>query len=545
MFKKIKNPHFSFQGILFVLLLLMSPEILLAYSFKAGNIYYKITSNSSTERTVSVTYQNYISDDDKPVSMPNGYIYDYVNDHTNDPENYYYCYAYSDYTNNIFIPNTVTYNGVSYTVTAIDAYAFMNCRDIQSITIPTSVTSIGRGAFMNCHCLNVLTIPNSITYLGQNLFVEFTGSLIINCSQLQYTHPYYYYSDDYPVDIYYNNHWPFENGGFYSINLGNNISYIQKNSFRNCPNLTTAQISNSVNRIGEFSFYNCSNLTAIDINNDNLTLIENSAFASCPNLKVVNICNFTNWLGCYFGNKYSSPFCNGADLYISNNKISNLSLPLTTVSIPAYSFYGCKSLTSVSVPVFVSSIGNEAFSDCTEITDIAWYAKNCTSTGDMYTYNIERVVIGDEVETIPPSFICGSKITELTISKSVTSIGRRAFSCNGLMNIFSQIEDPNNITLGEEIFKDVNKSSCILTVPANSILLYRNALQWKDFLNILPDITFGDVNGDGNVTVGDVTEIYNYLLNNDMTNYITCDVNGDGHITTADITMIYNYILGN
>ena len=55
----------------------------------------------------------------------------------------------------------------------------------------------------------------------------------------------------------------------------------------------------------------------------------------------------------------------------------------------------------------------------------------------------------------------------------------------------------------------------------------------------------GDVNGDGAVTSADVTELYNHLLNGDMTYIATGDVNGDGTITSADITAVYSILLGN
>lgn len=54
----------------------------------------------------------------------------------------------------------------------------------------------------------------------------------------------------------------------------------------------------------------------------------------------------------------------------------------------------------------------------------------------------------------------------------------------------------------------------------------------------------GDVNGDGEVTVADVTAIYNYLLNDDQTYLATSDVNGDGVVTATDVTIIYNILLG-
>ena len=54
----------------------------------------------------------------------------------------------------------------------------------------------------------------------------------------------------------------------------------------------------------------------------------------------------------------------------------------------------------------------------------------------------------------------------------------------------------------------------------------------------------GDVNGDGSLSASDITALYNYLLNGDMTFYETSDVNNDGAITSADITAIYNILLG-
>jgi hypothetical protein len=54
----------------------------------------------------------------------------------------------------------------------------------------------------------------------------------------------------------------------------------------------------------------------------------------------------------------------------------------------------------------------------------------------------------------------------------------------------------------------------------------------------------GDVDGDGTVTAGDITALYNYLLNSDMTGIVNGDVDGDGTITAGDVTMVYNILLG-
>ena len=57
--------------------------------------------------------------------------------------------------------------------------------------------------------------------------------------------------------------------------------------------------------------------------------------------------------------------------------------------------------------------------------------------------------------------------------------------------------------------------------------------------------TPGDVDGDGVVTSGDITALYNYLLNNDSTGIVNGDVDNDGAITSGDITNVYNILLGN
>lgn len=55
---------------------------------------------------------------------------------------------------------------------------------------------------------------------------------------------------------------------------------------------------------------------------------------------------------------------------------------------------------------------------------------------------------------------------------------------------------------------------------------------------------FGDVNGDGEVTVGDVSAIYNIILGLSEEYKDRADVNGDGEITVGDVSAIYGIIVG-
>ena len=69
---------------------------------------------------------------------------------------------------------------------------------------------------------------------------------------------------------------------------------------------------------------------------------------------------------------------------------------------------------------------------------------------------------------------------------------------------------------------------------------YANCYKLIDVVTA-PPVVAGDVDGDGTVTAGDVTLLYNILLNGDYTGV----VNGDANITAGDITAVYNILLGN
>ena len=121
----------------FFALALLSTFFAFAHDFEVDGIYYKITSDTE----VSVTYR--------------GTSY----------------YQYSDeYTGDVIIPSTVSYNSVEYSVTTIGSSAFWGCIGLTSVTIPNSVTSIGSSAFSACSGLTSVTIGNSVTSIGEGAF---------------------------------------------------------------------------------------------------------------------------------------------------------------------------------------------------------------------------------------------------------------------------------------------------------------------------------------------------------------------------------------
>ena len=81
----------------------------------------------------------------------------------------------NNYSGNIVIPSSVTYNSTTYSVTGIGSNAFKDCSGLTSIEIPNSVTSINQDAFSGCSGLTSIEIPNSVTSIDSHAFRGCTG----------------------------------------------------------------------------------------------------------------------------------------------------------------------------------------------------------------------------------------------------------------------------------------------------------------------------------------------------------------------------------
>ena len=103
----------------------------------------------------------------------------------------------------------------------------------------------------------------------------------------------------------------------------------------------------------------------------------------------VNISDLEAWCKIDFGSYEANPLYYAHNLYLNNEKVTNLVIPNTLTQIKNYAFYYCSSLTSITIPKGVTSIGNYAFYGCTKLCTIKKNATTQTKLNFDITNNTE------------------------------------------------------------------------------------------------------------------------------------------------------------
>lgn len=461
-----------------LLLVVLFPSIAFAHDFEVNGIYYKIDGTEA-----SVTHKGNSSNE------------------------------YDEYSGQVIIPSSVTYNGVTYSVTSIGYTAFENCRRLTGVTIPNSITTIGASSFFDCSGLTSLEIGSSVKIIGSCAFYGCTSLTSVTIPK-SVTNIYYkaFYGctalttlnynavcADFGCDLSFMDYPPFYNTNITTINIGNSVQKIPGYFAYNLNNVTSITIPKTVTTIGSDAFDGCSGLTRVNITSieawyviefenicsnplyyahhlflngnevkelvipNSITSINNYAFNGCDGLTRVTISNSVTKIG-----DYAFHECGG---------LTNITIPNSVTYIGNYSFFSCNSLTAVDIPSLVTFIGNSAFFDCTALKTLNYNAIDCADFGSnwppFYDSNLTIINIGTSVQKIPAYFAYGQyRLTNINIPNTVTAIGSNAFyGCSGLASInlgnsittigsrafancgFSNIDLPNSVTtIGSNAF---------------------------------------------------------------------------------------------
>ncbi|MGN1239731.1 MAG: leucine-rich repeat domain-containing protein [Paludibacteraceae bacterium] len=331
-----------------------------------------------------------------------------------------------------------------------------------------------------------------------DLYYNITSNTTVEVTCLSYDGDSYQGGITIPESVNYN-------GITYAVT---GIGYI---AFWDCSSLTSVTIPTSVTRIGQEAFRYCYSLTSVTIPNS-VTWIGTDAFGGVSNVVYHGTATGSPW-GARSVNGYVEGYLVYADetktalLACSAAATGEIIIPNSVTSIGNSAFRDCSNLTSIIIPNSVTSIGYRAFSGCYSLTSVS-VPNSVTTIGEeafSYVPNVEYngtatgspwgarslngyvedyLVYADETKT--NLLACSAAATgEITISDSVTSLGYYAFyNCSYL----TSITIGNGVTaIGVGAFRNCSGLTTI-SIP-NSVT---SIGEWA----------FGDCSGLSSVTIG-------------------------------------------
>lgn len=391
----------------------------------------------------------------------------------------------------IEMPSMITYDNVSYPVTAIAARVFFKS-EIEDIYFPASLTSIGEFAFAStelktlkfpasvkeigicafrgCTGLKTIEIPSTVTHIGGGAF---TYCVPVTVSP---DNPYYKVVDgvlfnkdmttilSYPMSgpssyvipstVTHIDDWTFFNAYLKEITIPSSVITIGNSVFL-WNSFTDVKIPSSVTSIGAFAFEFCGSLQSIEIPSS-VTNIGNGAFQYCKSIVKASVPSSVTSMG-------SSVF-EGCELM----EEIDFNADITTIEYGL--FRECKSLKAITIPPTVTSLGKSSFLECESLTSVV--------------VPPSVTVINDYV------FSKCTSLETLELSPNLTKIRSYAFEkCESLADVIYMTTNP--IYCDKNIFSDYTYEHATLTLAAGGMDEVAYKVPWKYFLDIQEDIESG------------------------------------------------------
>ena len=212
---------------------------------------------------------------------------------------------------------------------------------------------------------------------------------------------------------------------------------------------------------------------------DGITTIGVVAFGLCESLTSVTFPNSVTTIG-------ASAF--------SGSGLTSVTFPNSVTTIGEDVFFGCKSLTSVVLSNSLTTIGGQAFLGCTSLTSIT--IPNSVTTIGVSAFTLCEsltsitMIPGSVTEIGSEAFAYCKSLETVTIPNSVKTIGEYAFyGCSALKTVSVAwslpLSVPENIFYGSDNLGYINWSVATLRVPVGTKEYYKVSPVWSLFQNIV------------------------------------------------------------
>ena len=373
-------------------------------------------------------------------------------------------------------------------ITKIRDNLFYNCCSLNSVSISCNTTSIGNAAFGNCNITEVIVPVDDLSDFCSNKLL----GLISKTFSI-------------PVRLTDKNGNEIKE---YAVPEG--VASIGEYAFANCTGLTTITLPNSVTSIGERAFEGCTGLTTFTFPNSAI-LFEKSTFTNCTGLKNVNV--VVEDLSKFCNNTIVASIRESIDKPVvlvdaNKNLIKDYVIPEDVTSIGPNAFYKCGYIQSFTIPTSVKSIGYFSFGYCGGLKKMFFSSEYPPETDGFAFNGSDNFII-----YVPESYIENYKGygNALALKKCQTpSISFKkheiVFDCET-----EGVEFNYEI---KQIDESKGKGNNVKLSCAYRISVYASKQGYEDSELFTQDIVvnIGDINGDGNINVNDITELVGIIM---------------------------------
>ena len=368
----------------------------------------------------------------------------------------------------------VEFYGGGSQLTRVEYGAFYNCSALTAIALPATLKAIGNIAFSGCTKLNNLVIPESVAEIGVRALYNTA-----------------YYNDG--------NNWV--DGALYA-----GLHLIRVNAAYFTETVTDFTVKNGTITVSEHAFEGCIGMRKISIP-ASVKTIGNDAFFGCEDLNEVEYGGgVSDWFAITFVSTMSSPMYYATQMNILGEINSELTLPENITSIPAGTFKGNTCITKVTIPAKVTSIGDEAFMGCVNLTHIdfendrvTYMGKNAFLNTGFYAdggnwdggvlilgnhilatsadLDVDEYVIADNIRTVSSGAFAERAISNITLGTGLVWFGASAFDIAALQNV--TFKNTSGAWFAKNIGGAVRSVSVTADAVANALLLRNYPGEWR------------------------------------------------------------------